>query len=171
MSQADYLFKSSVILTTAQMTAAIHATLENESSAYCWNKQKVEDTLGFTDIFNSFETIATSLGAVVDQGGPNNTWRNNNLAVGVPAQMTSHLAALKNLCDLAMQTYDTTFCSLESAGSTIRDAGKAALEAAQAITKTRLTIINKQYPKSYKSYVNKHLHAKLKQDTSGLQNF
>lgn len=65
--------------------------------------------------------------------------------------MASRLAALKNLKDLAMQTYDNTFRSLLEAGSTLKDAGKAALEAAQAITKTRLTIINKQYPESWNS--------------------
>jgi len=174
MSRADLLFKSSVILTPNAAARATgnnpqSAALEGESSAYRWNKQKVEDALGFTDMINSFETVATSLGAVVNY--QNNTWANNNSPVGVPAQMASRLAALKNLKDLAMSTYDNTFRSLLDAGTTLKDASKAALEAAQAITKTCLTIINKQFPESYESYVSKHLHTKLKQDTSGLQNF
>jgi len=175
MSCVNLLFKSSVVLTPTAVAAATgfgaaNQTLEGESSAYRWNKQKVEDALGFTDMINSFETVATSLGAVVIRAN-NGIWVNNNSAVGVPTQMASRLAALKNLRDLSMATYDSTFRSLLEAGTTIKDAGKAALEASQAITKTRLTIINKQFPESYESYVSKHLHAKLKQDTSGLQNF
>jgi len=174
MSRANLLFKTSVVLTPQAVAGAfgqnaVNQTLQGDSSAYRWNKQKVEDALGFTDMINSFETVATSLGAVVNY--QNNTWVNDNSPVGVPAQMASRLAALKNLRDLSMSTYDNTFRSLLDAGTTIKDAGKAALEAAQAITKTRLTIINKQFPESYESYVSKHLHAKLKQDTSGLQNF
>lgn len=178
------LFKDSVILTPAQAARAYDArngtpaeqlaarqVLQDEqSSAYAWDLKKIEDYLGFTEMLGKFETVAKALGAVTHINATGR-YENNASPAGVPAQMALRLAALQNLKTDTMTMYKNTFETMLAAGTKLKDVRSAALQAAQAIVNTQLKIINTQYPETYTSMVEKGLHAKLKRDQSGLQNF
>lgn len=171
MARATFLFKPDVLITAVQSAEIAQGReqriREGESSAYRWDKQKIEDALGFTKMINKFETVATSLGAVTRYN--NNRWENHNSAIGVPTQMALRLAALKNLRDSTMTQYSSTFEALMGLGSmTMKEARNAAIKSAEAVVNVQLKIIDEMYPSTYHTLVEKGLKAKLERDQSGL---